>query len=195
LSLAANIREWNGNTNSRSVTEFFAQVESCAKVSNWSDVDKVNIVKAKALLFVSGRDELVNENVTYEELKLALLRRFSDTLPPRYYYNLLHEAVQKKEESPAQFLDRCRILSAKTIRKTANVIEQRMLKDEADFRLLTSFIHSVTGDPGKELRYRNLSSTEEALSIATVVYNASKLASSREFSHSVYFLTIELLCL
>jgi hypothetical protein len=172
LSLAASIREWNGSTNSRSVSEFLAQV------SNWSDVDLVNIVKAKltgeALLFVNGRDELLDENVTYENLKSTLLRRFSDTLPPRYYYNLLHEAVQKKDESPAQFLDRCRILCTKTIRKTANVTEQRVLKVEADFRLLTSFIHGVIGDPGKELRYRNPSSIEEALGIATVVYNAAK---------------------
>jgi hypothetical protein len=69
LSLAASIREWNGSTNSRSVSEFLAQVENCAKVSNWSDVDLVNIVKAKltgeALLFVNGRDELLDENVTY----------------------------------------------------------------------------------------------------------------------------------
>jgi hypothetical protein len=178
LSLAARIREWNGSANSRSVSEFLAQVENCAEVSNWSDVDLVNIVKAKltgeALLSVNGRDELLDENVTYENLKSALLRRFSDTLPFRYYYNLLHEAVQKKDKSPAQFLDRCRILSTKTIRKTANVTEQRVLKEEADFRLLTSFIHGVAGDRGKELCYRNPSSIEAALGIATVVYNAAK---------------------
>jgi hypothetical protein len=145
LSLAASIREWNDSANSRSVSEFLTETENCAKVSNWSDVDLVNIVKAKltgeALLFVNGRDELLEENVTYKNLKSALLRRFSDTLPPRYYYSLLHEAVQKKDESPAQFLDRCRILSTKTIRKTANVTEQRVLKEEADFR----FIHGVSG--------------------------------------------------
>jgi hypothetical protein len=178
LSLAASIREWNDSTNSRSVSEFLAQVENCATVSNWSDVDLVNIVKAKltreALLFVNGRDELLDENMTYENLKSALLRRFSDTLPPRYYYNLLHEAVQKKDESPAQLLDRCRVLSTKTMRKTGNVIEQRVLKEEADFRLLTSFIHGVTGDTGKELRYRNPGSIKEALGIAAVAYNAAK---------------------
>jgi hypothetical protein len=61
---------------------------------------------------------LVDENVTNTILKLTMVERFSDKLPDSYQYNLLHEAIQGKDESPIQFSDRCRILSAKTIRKT-----------------------------------------------------------------------------
>jgi hypothetical protein len=126
LSLAASIREWNGN--SMPVTEFLTQIEQFARVSNWNQNDLVNILKLKltgeAWLFVNGRDHLLDENVTYETLKAALIERFTEKLPTAYYYRLLHEATQEKNETPNQFLDRCRALSAKTIRKTANPIER-----------------------------------------------------------------------
>jgi hypothetical protein len=120
--------------------------------SNWSDQDKVDIIKAKltgnALQFVHGRDDLSAE-VSYEHLRVALIERFTAKLPARYYHTLLHEATQDREESPAQFLDRCRVLSSKATRKGANPVEQRVLREEADFQLPTSFIHDVRGDAGK----------------------------------------------
>jgi hypothetical protein len=113
--------------------------------------------------------------VKYDVLKAALVDRFSEKLPASYHYNILHEATQGKDESPIQFLDRCRALSAKTVRKSAKSTEQRVLREEADFRLLTSFIYGMRGEAGRELRFRNPETIEEALSIATVVYNAKKL--------------------
>jgi hypothetical protein len=100
---------------------------------------------------VNGRDDLSAE-VSYEQLRAALIERFADKLPARYYHTLLHVATQSKDESPAQFLDRCRVLSAKATRKGANPVEQKVLREEAEFRLFTSFIHGVRGDADKELR-------------------------------------------
>jgi hypothetical protein len=58
LSLATGIREWSGENNAKPVLDFLGQVDQCARVSNWSDEDKVNIIKAKltgsALHFVNG---------------------------------------------------------------------------------------------------------------------------------------------
>ncbi|PNF31083.1 hypothetical protein B7P43_G16331 [Cryptotermes secundus] len=178
LSLAANIREWTGQAKAKPVSEFLAQIEQCARVSNWTENDKVDILKAKltreALQFVNGRDQLKDESVRYEVLKAALVKRFSEKLPARYHYNLLHEATQSKNESSIQFLDRCRVLSAKTIRQSADPTEQRILKQEADFRLLTSFIYGMKGEAGRELRIRNPETLDQALNIATVVYNAKR---------------------
>jgi hypothetical protein len=120
-------------------TEFLTQIEQCAHISNWGEIDLVNNTKTKltsdALRFVSSHEELTKENTKWEILKTALIYRFSEKLPLRYHYNLLHEATQGKDESPSQFLDRCRTLSAKTIRQTADPIEQCILKEEADCRL------------------------------------------------------------
>jgi hypothetical protein len=179
LSLASSIKEWSGHSKAKPVTEFLTQIEQCARVSGWSENDLVNILKAKltgeALQFVNGRDQLTDEHVTYEILKTALVDRFSEKLPARYHYNLLHEATQGKDESPSQFLDRVRLLSSKTIRKGTNPTEQRILKEEAEFRLLTSFIYGMRGEAGRELRYRNPETLDQALNIATIVYNAKKL--------------------
>ena len=178
LSLAASIKEWSGQANARPVTGYLAQVEQCARLSNWTREDLTDIVRAKltgeARLFVNGRDHLVEENVTYEVLKAALVDRFSEKLPARYHYNQLHEATQGRDESPIQFLDRCRALSQKTVRKNADPIEQRILREEAESRLLISFVYGLRGEPGHELRIRNPEKLEQALSMATVIYNANK---------------------
>jgi hypothetical protein len=114
ISLAASIKEWSGQSNTKPVTEFLTQIEQCACVSNWDEEDIVNILKAKltgnARQFVNCRDQLTNRKVRYEVLKAALVYRFSEKLPARYHYILLHEAAQGKEESPIQFLDSCRAL-------------------------------------------------------------------------------------
>lgn len=179
LSLAASIKEWSGHSKAKPVTEFLTQLEQCAQVSNWSKEDLVNILKAKltgeALQFVNGKDELTDGRVSYEVLKAALVDRFTEKLPARFHYNLLHEATQGKDETPIQFLDRCRALSQKTIRQSADPTEQRIRKEEADFRLLTSFIYGMRGEAGRELRIRNPETVEQALSIATMVHNAKRL--------------------
>jgi hypothetical protein len=64
----------------------------------------------------------------YEKFKNTLTERFNDNLPNRYHYNLLHEATQGKDESPIQFSDRLWLLSANTIRITANPVEQKILR-------------------------------------------------------------------
>ncbi|PNF29642.1 hypothetical protein B7P43_G16386 [Cryptotermes secundus] len=183
LSLATSIREWSGQSQEKPVTEFLAQVEQYARVSNWSEEDMVNIIKAKLTggdsQFVN-RDQLTNENVRYEVLKAALVDRFTEKLPLRYHYNLLLEATQGKEESPFQFLDRCRALSRKTVRKSEDPTEQRILKEEAEFRLLTSFIYGMRGEAGMELRIRNPGTLDQALNIATVVYYAKRMEFHRK---------------
>jgi hypothetical protein len=127
LSLAASIREWSGQAQAKPVTEFLMQIEQC-----------VNILKAKltgeARQFVNGRDELTDEEVRYEVLKAALVDRFSEKLPARYCYNLLHKATQRKEEPPIQFLDRCRAPSLKTVRKSADPTEQTHLERRSQFQ-------------------------------------------------------------
>ncbi|PNF41928.1 hypothetical protein B7P43_G14829 [Cryptotermes secundus] len=119
---------------------------------------------------------------TLRGVKTALVDRFSEKLPARYHYNLLHEATQSKDESPIQFLDRCRALRAKTIRKSADPTEQRTLKEEADFRLLTSFIYCMKREAGRELRIRNPKTSDQALNIAIVVYNDKRV----ELRHKDY---------
>jgi hypothetical protein len=58
VTLVAGIKDWTGDSKGRSVHEFFAQIDTYAKVSNWSEEEKALIAKAKlqgiALQFVQG---------------------------------------------------------------------------------------------------------------------------------------------
>jgi hypothetical protein len=72
-------------------------------------------------------------------------------------------------------LDSCRALSLKTIRTSREAAEQRILKEEAESRLLTSFIHGLRGYAGRELRFRVPNTVDEVLNIAMEIYNMEEL--------------------
>jgi hypothetical protein len=84
-SLVTGIQEWTDEAKGKFVHEFFSHRETLAKVRGWTNEDKALIVKAKlqelALQFLSGRGELVRDGCRYENLKQALVSRFSDKLP------------------------------------------------------------------------------------------------------------------
>ena len=185
LSLVASIKEYAGpKTRKKSIQEFFDQVEQYGQISNWTDHDSVAITISKltdeAALFVKGLDQSERQDLTYERLKELLTRRFSDRLPLQYHYTLLHEARQEKTETPAQFLDRLRTISAKTIRKGSTPAECAILAEEGRYRLLSAFIHGCSGLVRRELRFRMPENIEQALNIATIVYNALKLEDDKK---------------
>jgi hypothetical protein len=66
------------------------------------------------------------QNLTYGRLKELLTQRFA----LQYDYMMLHEARQEKVETLAQFLDRLRTISAKTIRKGSTPTEITILTEE-----------------------------------------------------------------
>jgi hypothetical protein len=46
-TLVAGIKDWTGDSKVRSVFEFFTQIDTYAKVSNWTEDEKALIAKAK----------------------------------------------------------------------------------------------------------------------------------------------------
>jgi hypothetical protein len=54
-------------------------------------------------------------------------------------------------------------------------MEELILREEAEYRLLTSFIYGMQGEIGSELRFCNPETIEQALNITTVVYDAIRL--------------------
>jgi hypothetical protein len=61
------------------------------------------------------------------------------------------------------------------VRKSANPNEQRVRREEAEYRLLTSFICGLRGEAGHELRIRNPETLDQALNMATMIHNAKKM--------------------
>ena len=79
VTLFAGIKDWTGDSKGRSVHEFFAQVDTYAKVSKWAEDEKALIAKAKlqgiALQFVQGRESLSRDECSYAELREHLVAK------------------------------------------------------------------------------------------------------------------------
>jgi hypothetical protein len=178
VSLVTEIQTWTGETIGKTVHEFFAQIDTLAKVSGWTSEDKALIVKAKlqglALQFLSGRGELAQDSCSYEDLKQALVDRFSDKLPDQYYYTRLQDAAQDRDESAEEFGDRCRKLCQRTIRKVQDEEVQRIVNEEAERRLLAAYIHGLRGVVGQQVQYQMPVTMDQAVKLAVTVENAEK---------------------
>jgi hypothetical protein len=74
VTLVAGIKHSTGDSKGRTVHEFFAQIDTYAKVSNWSEDEKALIAKAKlqgiALQYVQGREVLADDACT-SQISLA----------------------------------------------------------------------------------------------------------------------------
>ena len=131
VTLVTGIKDWTGDSKSRTVHEFLVQIDTYAKVGNWADDEKALIVKAKlqgiALQFVQGREVLINDACPYAVLRERLIGRFSDKMPAQYHYTRLQDAIQEKNESVEEFIDRCRKLCQKTVRIVEDGAAQRII--------------------------------------------------------------------
>jgi hypothetical protein len=179
VMFVAGIKDWTGDSIGRLVHEFFAQIDTYAKVSNWSDNEKALIAKAKlqgiVLQYVQGREFLANDACTYAVLRDHLVERFSEKLPAQYHYTRLQDATQEKGESVEEFADRCRRLCQKTVRNVADEATQRVINEEAERRLVAAYINGLVGVVGQQIRFRMPHSLEEAVQVALTISNAERL--------------------
>ena len=156
VTLVAGIKDWTGVSRGRTVYEFFAQIDTYAKVSNCADDEKALIAKAKlqgiALQFVQGREILANEACPYAILREHLNDLFSEKMPAQYHYTRLQDAVQEKGESVEEFADRCRRLCQRTIRIVEDEDTQRIINEEAERRLVAAYISGLSGIVGHQIR-------------------------------------------
>jgi hypothetical protein len=179
VTLVAGIKDWTGDSKGRTVHEFFAQIDTYAKVSNWSDEEKALIAKAKlqgiALQFVQGREFLTSDVCPYADLKQQLITRFSEKMPAQYHYTRLQDATQDRGESVEEFADRCRKLCQKTVRHVEDAATQRIINEEAERRLVAAYINGLTGVVGQQVRFRMPHTLDEAVQVAVTVSNAERL--------------------
>jgi DNA-binding MurR/RpiR family transcriptional regulator len=125
-------------------------------------------VKAK-LQFLSGRGELVRNGCGYENLKQALVDRLSDNLPDQYYYTRLQDAAQGRDQSAEEFGDRCRKLYQRTIRKVQDEEVQRTVNEEAERRLLATYIHGLRGVVGQQVQIQIPNTMAQAVKLSVTV--------------------------
>jgi hypothetical protein len=94
----------------------------------------------------------------------------------------LQTAKQKKGESVQEFLDRCRSLAMKTAPKVEDPLLQKFHYDQAERMLLSTFIASLGGNSGQQLRFQMPATVDKVLQIAITVL--SQKPRRKEIWHS-----------
>ena len=170
------VEPWKGDSSSMSVTEFFESLDEAAEMGRLTMKDKVHLAKLKlkgiAKAFYSAQPELRADDITYAAFKAAFISRFKDKHTDQYHYNRVQNATQEKGESPEMFLDRLRKLCQRTVRISDNAVEQAVINQEADRRLLAAFINGLQGLPGKHVRLQMPDNVDRALHMAIIATNA-----------------------
>jgi hypothetical protein len=86
----------------------------------------------------------------------------------------LQTARKGRNESPQQFANRCRALYPKIVCKADQPLIQRVYYENADRLLLASFVAGLTAVPGRQRRFVNPQTLDQALKIALSVQEAEK---------------------
>ena len=115
---------------------FFDSVDSSAKIGNWSKIDKVQITALKltevAKVFYSSNPELHSASISWEKFKAKFLHIFWDVKTDQYRFMQPQTDEQQKDETPREFLDRCRSLAMKTFPKVDDPLLQKFHYDQAE---------------------------------------------------------------
>jgi hypothetical protein len=178
LSLVSLVAKWSGTDKSISLEEFFNSIERSAAVGNWQDADKVRVALLKladaARQFYNGSLELHSADTTWSKFKSKFRHRFRDVHTDQYHFMNLQTARQGRNETPQEFADRCRALSQKIVCKVDDPLAQAIHYHNAKRMLLASFTSDLVGEPGRQVKYANPSTMEQALRIALTVEQAQK---------------------
>jgi hypothetical protein len=117
---------------------------------------------------------LRSENASWQTFKEAFRRRYKDIHTDQFHFTRLQSARQGKKDSPQEFADRCRALAQKLIMTADNPTAQRVHRENAERMLLASFVSGLAETPGRQVRYANPQTMQEALKIALSVQKAEK---------------------
>jgi len=143
-----------------------------------SSKDKIRLARLKlkgaARVFYSAQPQLQADDVTYEEFKTAFVNRFKDKHTNHYHYARVQNASQEKDECPEVFLDHLHKMCQRTIRNSDNPVEQAVINQEADKRLLAAFINGLKRASGKQVRLHMPETIDKAPNMAIVATNAEK---------------------
>ena len=151
-------------------------MESSAIIGNWCQFDKIQITVLKlaevAKAFYSSNPELHSTNISRENFKAKCLHRFRGVRNDQYHFMRLQTAKQQKDETPREFLDRCRSLAMNTVPKVEDPLLQKFHYDQAQRMLLSTFIAGLSGNLGRQVRFQMPSTVDLALQFTITVFEA-----------------------
>jgi hypothetical protein len=93
----------------------------------------------------------------------------------------LQTARQAKNEGPLQFADRYKNLAKKVVCKVDDPVAQRVHNENANGLTLARFVTGLRGISGRQVRYANPQTLEQAIQIALSVQEAERQEKIGEF--------------
>lgn len=149
---AALVDAFRGDGTGPTVREFFQQINQAAALGHWAEEDKTRVVvlksKGPAATFLSTQFDL-GKTLAFADVEKAYLIRFQGKHTDQFNFMNLQNATQKRGESMAQFSERILQLGALTVRQTGDDAAQKIIEEEAERRMLATFLHGLHGKPGE----------------------------------------------
>jgi hypothetical protein len=172
------VEPWKGDSNSTPVIEFFESINEAAEMGRLSSKDKIRLARLKlrgaARVFYTAQRQLKANDITYEEFQATFLKPFKDKHTDQHHYASAQNASPERNESPEVFLDRLRKFCQGSIRSSNNPVEQAVINQEADRRILAAFINGLTGTPGGQVRLQMFETIEIVLNMAIIATNTER---------------------
>jgi len=173
FSLISLIPKWSGMESAVSLEEFFSRFEGLARIGHWLEANCPQVAVLKlvesARTFYCSCPELHREIVSWQSFKAIFREQFKDIRTDQVQYMQLQTARQRRNEVPQEFDDRCRALAQKIVCKVDDPQAQRVHQENAECMLLSAFVSGLISVPGKQFRFSNPQTIQQALSIALTV--------------------------
>jgi hypothetical protein len=159
LSLISLVPKWSGAETAAPLQEFLDSIERAVRIGRWDGADCLQVailrLQDQAKAFYNSNLELHAEGATWEMFKSIFKARFKDAHTDQVHFTKLQTARQAKNEGPQEFEDRCRGLAQKVMCKVNDPVAQRIHRENAERMCLASFVASLTGVPGRQVRFAN----------------------------------------
>jgi hypothetical protein len=156
-------------------------------MGHWAEADCLQVAILKlvesARTFYYSCLELHRENVSWQNFKAIFRERFKDVRMDHFHNMQLQTAIQRRNEWPQEFADRCRTLAQNLVCNIEDLQVQRVHEENTERMLMAAFVSGLSGVPGRKCRFSNPQNIKKALSIALTVEQVEK---QNRFNESFY---------
>jgi hypothetical protein len=134
-------------------------------------------------VFYQGCTQLHTREASWDTFKETFRKRYKDVHTDQYHYARLQMARQGKNEGPQEFADRWRTLAQRITCQSDDPVVQGVHRENAESKLLASYISGLIGVPGKQTRYASPVSMDQVIRTAVSVEEAER---QEKFNNSFY---------
>ncbi|XP_046406269.1 uncharacterized protein LOC124171173 [Ischnura elegans] len=188
FSMVSSIEYFSGAAG-ENVETFFSQVEQVAKLSGWSDDDKLSVITLRtrggALEHLRAK-ERAGAVKTYDDARKSLLERYRGVKNRRFYREMLACVRMAPRERIEEFADRIRELNSHTWKEEEDAAAAAIRQSESDERALDAFLNGLPGRVGEHTRLAMPETFDAAVNVAVRIREAERRAHPETEERNVF---------